>query len=379
LVARANDFQLEHLQLDRWTTDALRQRGAASIADLITLIGSESHPSEECETALTALETLAGVSGPDGPDWYAYWKARGFEFHQMHLTCRELEAFDVETPVCAVNKESFGNAGVMLARAGYDNLGSLAAGLRSGVGDVPGMGAKKQDDFIRRLLYVVRSLRNGELTPEELGKKFPIFSDAGADNGEDRSAASKYEFKEDVLSLGIGILHLGAKTKLLEAAGYRTVGDISSARPAELIRLPSMGRATRAKISFALKSLFEAQGDSGQVDWDRYCAEIDIPLLPAENTTMDGNTFVEMVGTTLGQLGRTLHDPILQKIISERISKPPRQRATLEEIGSSLPEPVTRERIRQREAKLLEALAAALVNDDYARLNVHFRPEFAVF
>lgn len=218
-----------------------------------------------------------------------------------------------------------------------------------------------------------------ELSPKELKDGSPIPSGEEGVSGEDRSGMLTYEFNEAVHDLGIGILHLGAKTKLLETAGYRTIGDISSAQGKDLLRLPSMGRATYNRIMLSLRSLHEAQDDSGQINWDRYCRALSIPLLPSEHVAMDGNTFAAMFGSTLGQLGRTLHDPVLQKIISERISKAPHQRATLEEIASSLPEPVTRERIRQREVKFLEALSAALVEDDYARLKVHFRPEFAAY
>jgi hypothetical protein len=207
--------------------------------------------------------------------------------------------------------------------------------------------------------------------------KFPINVDTAEIDQKAKQGGPGYVFHKDVSNLGVGTLHAGTKTKALEAAGYRTVGDLAAAGQSAWLALPGMGRSTVRKIEKALRSLYEAQNNDGHVDWDRYCAAIDIPLLPVENLVLDGNSFAAMVGITLGQLGQTLHDPVLQKIIADRISKPPHHRATLEDIGSSLPEPITRERVRQKEAKLLEALAAALVNDDYAHLDVHFRPEFA--
>lgn len=375
LIAHADKYPLEYLQMPTATKDALHQYGISNVEDLIHFIGR--FQSAECQQALDAVNALAAASTPTGPDWYSYWEARDFEFHDMCLTCQELEAFDKDTSVCVVDRESFGNAGTMLARAGYDTLGKLSEGLRSGIADVPGMGGEMRADFFGKLVELVQGLREGRLSPELLTLRLPIGLDGSFGSRSTEKERPTFEFHDQVSNFGIGILHLGAKTKTLANAGYRSVGDIAAAGSDTLIALPNMGRSTVRKIEQALHSLQEAQDRDGNVDWDRYCAALDIPLLPVENLALDGNRFTAMVGTTLGQLGQTLHDPVLQRIIVDRISKPPHQRATLEDIGSSLPEQITRERVRQKEAKLLEALAAALVNDDYAHLNVHFRPEFA--
>lgn len=377
LIAHAAKYPLEYLQMPTGTKDALHQYGISNVEDLIHFIGTQGHSVAECQQALVVLDALAAVSTPTGPDWYAYWEARDFEFHDMCLTCQELEAFDNDTPVCAVDRDSFANAGAMLARAGYDTLGKLAEGLRSGIADVPGMGGKKRADFFRKLVQLVNGLREGQLSSELLALRFPIGVSGSAEARNAVKERATYEFHEQTSNFGIGILHAGTKTKTLKTAGYGSVGELAAAGSDTLLALPGMGRSTLRKIEKALQSLQEAQDKDGNVDWDRYCAAIDIPLLPVESLALDGNSFAAMVGITLGQLGQTLHDPVLQKIIADRISKPPHQRATLEDIGSSLPEPITRERVRQKEAKLLEALAAALVNDDYAHLDVHFRPEFA--
>ena len=375
LIAYANTYPLEYLQLPTETQDALHQYGISNVEDLIHFIGR--FQAAECQQALGALDALAAVSTPTGADWYAYWEARDFEFHYMCLNCQELEDFDNNIPVCAVNRESFGNAGVMLARSGYDTLGKLAEGLRSGIGDVPGLSGVERAEFFQMLVELVRSLRAREISLDGLALKFPINVDTPPINQKTKQGEAGYGFHKAVGNLRVGTLHVGTKTKALETGGYRTIEDLARAEPDTLLALPGMGRNTVRKIEKALQSLHKAQSDDGKVDWDQYCASIDIPLLPAENQALDGNSFIAMVGITLGQLGQTLHDPVLQKIIANRISKPPHHRITLEDIGSSLPKPITRERVRQKEAKLLEALADALVSDDYAHLDVHFRPEFA--
>ncbi len=132
-----------------------------------------------------------------------------------------------------------------------------------------------------------------------------------------------YDFHKDVLRHGIGILHAGPKTKSLEAAGYQTIGDVVSAGTETLSSLSGIGTTTLRKIRRALHSLGNAHDSSGRIDWDQYCLDLGIPLLPAGRVSKDGNSFVAMAATTIGQLGRTLHNPVLQKIIPERISKGP--------------------------------------------------------
>lgn len=375
LLVHAAELPVEYLQLDLSTSGALRRRGVRSIADLIEIVGSESCATRECKIALSALEDLAQACEATGVDWYRYWKRRNFDFNHMRLTCTELDRFVEGSADCAVNKVNFGNAGVMLGRAGFRTISELCEGLRVGIGDIPWFGAKKKEEFFKYLILFVKDLRKGKTSPQELAEKFPVSDEKP---GFQQNSA-RYDLHESVLRLGIGVLHAGPKTKLLEGAGYKTVGDVARAGSGSLLSLSGIGKSVLARIEHSLNALNEAQTSSGSIDWDEYCLKLGIPLLPVERVSMDGNSFTAMVATTIGQLGRTLDSPVLQKIILQRISEPPHRRATHEEIGSSLAPPVTRERIRQREAKLVEALAAALVHDDYSHMDVHFRPEFSSY
>ena len=64
LLTRLGELKIEHLQLDELTTDALRRRGAMSIALLVAELGKERYPTKEGLAAIAALEGLATVCGP---------------------------------------------------------------------------------------------------------------------------------------------------------------------------------------------------------------------------------------------------------------------------------------------------------------------------
>lgn len=381
LIANCADLPIEHLQLERAVTNTLHRRGAKNIGDLVLLVGSERHPTSECVSALNALTALSKVTGPMKTDWYAFWKSRDFCFNHALLTCPELEGIDHDVPVCPVNHDLFGNAGPMLARAGFDTLGALAEALRRGLPEISGMGPIKYDEFHSGLIRIIKRLRSGKITLEQLEREFEIDEavDAHPVLNSVLSDYDPYGLAEPVKALGLGILHAGPKSRTLEAAGLFTVGDVASLMPDGLLGISGMGRSTIERLDHALNQLAASQKGGETVDWQIYCAGLGVPLLPTEMPTINGASFIKMIGETLGVIGSTLEDPVYQKIVALRLSKLPQDRATLDEIGQSMPVPLTRERIRQKEAKLLAALAEALVYDDYSNLSVHFRPEFADF
>jgi len=139
-------------------------------------------------------------------------------------------------------------------------VGPGVEGLRSGIGDVAGMGGKKRADFFSRLVDLVYGLREGHLSSGSLASRFPLVVDGDTGARDPVKATMAYEFHEDVLSLGIGVLHAGAKTKALIAAGYRNIGDLAAVGSSTLIALPGMGQSTVRKIK---KSAAKSAGRGG--------------------------------------------------------------------------------------------------------------------
>jgi len=263
----------------------------------------------------------------------------------------------------------------MLSRVGIGTLGALAQGLRDGLPDIPGMGAKKWVELFGALVEMVRDLREGRLSKEVLAARFPV----GGDTRELTSpVSSKFDLREDTRDLRIGILHLGTKATALVAQGIRTVGEVADMLPS-LLSLSGIGRATLSTIETHLGALVEAQADDGGVDWEKFCAAIDIPLLPLAGDPVDGAEFVAGLGGVIAEVGNRLDDKVLKLVIERRLSRLPHERATLEEIGTVDGVELTRERVRQIESRFLKSMVSALLDDDYSTLDVHFRPGFASF
>ncbi|WP_336083719.1 helix-hairpin-helix domain-containing protein [Thalassospira sp. CH_XMU1448-2] len=370
IAAHGNQLEIEHLQLDQKTTDHLKALGIYTIAELSNFL---EHTNFDLIGIQEPMDTLLEATSERGIDWFSYWEKRNFIFHHLFLTCDELANFDSEHTVCKIDKRSFGNAGVMLARCGIDTLGTLAEKLRTGLPNIAGLGATKKEELFHRLVEIVRDLRSGRISQHDLENLFPIQEEERTDT------ISLRQFKEPALSLEIGILHLGAKTQKLRTEGYITVEDLILTNPENLLSIPSMGKSTVKKIQESLLALRVSQDSIGTINWDVYCKTLNIPLLPETKTIEDGNTFLNLAVNLIKNLGETLGDHSLQKIIHDRICPQIQDRKTLESVGTSLTPPITRERIRQKEEKLLTSLASALIHDDYSTLRVHFRPEFSDF
>ncbi|PWW00355.1 hypothetical protein DFR52_103558 [Hoeflea marina] len=176
--------------------------------------------------------------------------------------------------------------------------------------------------------------------------------------------------------LPIGVLHLGTKTKLLEEAGFLTLRDLRDVDAASVLRIPSVGRRTADELVRNQTALRKAADQNGAIDWTTYCAALGIRLLPAQ-APADGCELLAGLPAFLESLAENLEDNVLAAILLGRICRSPGRQKTLEEIGSAASPVLSRERVRQKERRLLLNITGGLLNDNYAALHIHFHPGFA--
>ncbi len=379
----AIELVIEHLQMSEVTTNHLRSRGIETIADLFGSLGADGRTQPEDDEAVEALSVFLSVCSGHRIDWYRYWEKRNFELSHLFLDCAELASVGPRQPVCRLDRSWCGNAGPMLERSGIISLGDLVEAMRQGIRDLPaGMGATKKADLLERIVSLVAAIRSGEAVLENLSVRFPLIPFGESDQvvGSNAEAADDCRNPTDSLSsevraMGIGVLHLGAKTALFENAGLLTVGALVDTPEVELLKLPGLGRKTLQTLEQSIQALVSAQQTDGSVDWEAYCAELGLHILPKELPPPDSRSVIAALPALLTELSETAFDDDESLIFRHRIAQPPKKRKTLEALGDLFPESITRERVRQKEAKLLSSLASALIFDDYARSRYHFRPE----
>tara|TARA_R110002049_G_scaffold22641_2_gene80896 strand:+ start:5609 stop:7762 length:2154 start_codon:yes stop_codon:yes gene_type:complete len=368
-LSGSSALALEHLQMNPLVTSSLHAAGLRTIADVLEFVRSPEYATYRYRPEMRAtLGALDQATTGNETDWPLFWNLIGGIFYQLAADLPKLRWLSAKARQQPVDRETFGNAGAMLHRAGFDDLGKLVDSLYLGIPAVRGIGGAKLQDFFRELIDV-ESRIDGQgnvalLTSSENDK--PLTSD---------TLQEPITFSPGVRRLSSGILHLGAKTRSLAAAGYATIGQIMNEWP--LIAGRGLGASTLMQIRDRIGYLHMASKNSEEVDWDAYCVMCAIPLVPSSERPATGADFLTGLSGTLVELASHLPDDVYVEILRSRLSKLPGEQKTLEEIGQTAIPPITRERVRQKERKLLKQLAGGLIWDSYSGLGVHFRPSFS--
>ncbi|MET3225797.1 hypothetical protein ABIF35_006584 [Bradyrhizobium japonicum] len=183
------------------------------------------------------------------------------------------------------------------------------------------------------------------------------------------------------LQTSIYALHIGAKTDAINAGGVRTVEQLVDRMrfgATSLTEIPNVGRSAVEASARSLDALSRALTDVGSIDWDMFATELGYPLVP-HKPVLDSEAFLNSFRSMVSDVIGYYDNPIDRLILTERLTKPHYEQMTLEAIAQAAQEPLTRERVRQREAKLLTAISGALLDDDHNGLEFHFRQSFASF
>lgn len=183
---------------------------------------------------------------------------------------------------------------------------------------------------------------------------------------------------EAVRARPIEVLRLGSKAAYLHEAGVHTLGDLAEEGVISRLRLlpgigPKTARLAPERLAAVRRSSEEA---GGEPDWDGIAADWGFVPTP-EQPVDDGEAFLAALPEVIVTVIDSHASEMDRLILSERISRPHRERMTLGAIGDAFD--VTRERVRQRQARILDNLSDALINDDQSHVPIHFRESFRAF
>jgi len=130
-----------------------------------------------------------------------------------------------------------------------------------------------------------------------------------------------------------------------------------------------VGPGTAELIRTRLSQLEDSAGEDGEPLWDEVAAGWGFPVTPTHPLST-GEAFVEAAAGVIScWIGA--HDTEADRLIlGERLVRAREERLKLEELGRRLG--LTRERVRQREKKLLDGLCDALLADDQSASPVQF-------
>lgn len=369
-------LSIEHLQLDPKINALAKKSGAVTIEQACELsdLADDVQKARFASKLTQALDQLAAASDGVNVDWQAYWISRGSKFYHPYMTCQEFSQFSAATPLFAVNRDGFGNAGRIYAKNGFHSFGALVDGLRKGITGIPGIGVKKYEELFDVLQSIALRLRNGEDVIAEYSALYPLDRVSAHDVANIEKNWKPYDLPQQVLNLPIGGIHLGNRGRALTSAGLKTVGDVVAKMPVGVSLIRNVGQEFLVKIDARLRNLEIASDAAGEVDWKAFCALCEIPYVGGQ-AYATGEEFLRSMNEIVHEIASNLSDPVAANLLTMRLNKAPQERHRLDQIGNSVSPSITRERVRQKETRLLTALRDAFTKGDFSDLEVHIAPE----
>ncbi len=332
--------------------------------------GSDVNHSIHSHVAVSALNRLISTIDGNHIDWIEYWKSCKGQFYFLNATCVELQNLNEKFLTTKVTRKNFGNAGGLLCRAGVEDIRTLRARLLAGIDEVPGIGVKKIRFFFSDLIRFIQKI-------EAPGKAHGSETFAAGDYTKNTSQTLYDEMSEEAASLPIDVLRLGSKTNNLRAHGINDLGQLLEVWPMQYPNSYGLGKSTLQKIEKNLSYIASATTEDGSVHWEQYAALIGVRLIPANLPEKHSNGFLELLPKAMAEVASTIDDPVLVDILLNRLTKRANEQKTLEQIALASKPVITRERVRQKEKKLLKQIAGGLLWHEYGNLNILFREEFA--
>lgn len=369
--------------MDPQIVEQLEELGCVCLSDISGLLATYELDDEISDVLAETSAALMACISDVTIDWLKFYERSEFECNGLFFQCAEFSSVGLDTPSFAVNRASLGNAGAMLERAGLDDFGVLTRNLREGIPvPPPGMGNIKILELWESLTRLAKSVRDDASVLEKYAQRYPFYSSIGEQELRSTSEQvsgeeiSQNELSELALSLDIGVLHLGPKTERLRGRGISTVRELLCVSLTEILSWQGMGRSTTSRIQEGVEALKRAQAPEGNIDWEIYCEHMRLILLPKQSLSQTMSETILLLPSVIEETVLAGETDENRLILEKRIMKPPAERMTLEAVSELMPVKITRERVRQKEAKILQRLASALIYNDYAQSPYHFRPEF---
>lgn len=186
------------------------------------------------------------------------------------------------------------------------------------------------------------------------------------------------EPSEKIRKMNIEILYLGVKEKYLKEFGINYIGDFIQRLPVRRGEIPKVGPTTVKMAEERVNLLTGVESESGEIEVKRYLDGIGVKIIPSFSITST-EEFLSSMPAVFSEIEAAIGDDLSKGILSRRLCCLEESRMTLEEVAQVFGGGVTRERVRQKEAKLLSSLADGLLSGFSKDPAIYFPEEYRLY
>lgn len=332
------------------------------------------------------LQTLASAIRNGKPDWPAFWNSIGYDFTFAAARLDYAFGLDEKTRSLRIEALNLGKAVFSFNADQIHTVGDLVDRLAHGLPDYRGFGKNKMWQFACGLREFIATI-NSEGTSSSLvanSEDFPIPGHTGNfpipkyRGVLQYTARNRQRMSESAKSLTLGQLHLHKEIPKLHRIGVESLEQLFTLFEDGLPIIRGAGKMARINLLKTVTCADNAISESGDMDWDLFAQIADIPAFPDPEVPLNtGSDFLASLDGVVLNLTTQCFDEVESATLVDRLIPSKKASATLEELGSRFG--VTRERIRQKQKKVIESLSAAVLENDYQNLSFRFTQRFSQF
>tara|TARA_B110001469_G_C9648165_1_gene329002 strand:- start:151 stop:2316 length:2166 start_codon:yes stop_codon:yes gene_type:complete len=306
----------------------------------------------------------------DGTFDFENFYRKGTAFNQLFLKMPSFDDAIKKLQDVALEERNFGKSIFWLKQNDIHTYGDLWVRLTDGIESKEGLGSLKLELIWNAILDAADKPEVSIQYHTKEAPKPSIHRIAGYINTNFQCS----KLSPQAACRPLTELHMGSKVATMNAFGIYSLEDLwqdfnQGLRPMKFFGLKSLSHAV--SVSTHISSSLNPNGD---INWGSFCDHASIPHIPMHSTTSSGEQFLELIPLVLQEVIEASADPAEKDILTHRLTKSRNEQKTLREIGAF--HGISRERIRQKESRVLAELSNSLLYGEYKNLEYRFKPDY---
>ena len=311
-------------------------------------------------------------------EWTSFWNAINYEFSFLAARLDQIFQLDKDTNDLSVSTLNIGKAIFYIEGEGIHTVGDLVQRLSYGVPDHKGFGIKKKKLFANGLRDFIATI-NSEGTRSSLAAHIEPTLSIPKYRGELKyKAINRERMSETVKKLTLGQLHLHKEIGKLKKIGVENLEQLLGIFGKGLPEIPGVGKKARINLLKIAKCADSSISESGDMEWEKFAELAGLHVIPDTSVRLTtGGEFLASLEVVVQKLTTKCFDEVETATLVDRLIPLKINTVTLEKLGSRFG--VSRERIRQKQKKVIERISAAVLDNYYEGLSFRFTQNFSQF